>query len=646
MSISINFSTLTPAELQTQAADTINSVRLIITDLIKPQTERTVANTFEPYNEALILLTNLMGVSNVLENTHPSKELRETAEKVSQDLIALATELSLNPELYQAINAVDVATEDSATQWLKTKVIKDFQRSGVDRDLETRAKVQQLQEELTKLQQTFERNIREDNRTITIKPEELAGLPEDYLRNHPVNDQGLVTITTDYSDYRPFMTYAESTERRQELFLQFNNRAFPANSEILTEILKVAQTLATTLGFATYADYVLANKMANEPQQVQTFIDNLKPAAWQRSQADYQLLLQQKKLTEPTASTVYQYEASYYLEKLKTATCNLDSQALRNYFPYAQVRDGLFRLVEQSFKINITAKTTDSLWHPEVEYYEVEENNQLIGSFYLDMHPRADKYNHAAQFHLQSGIKDRQVSIPVLVCNFPGGKDVAPADSLLTHDEVETFFHEFGHLLHTLFGGQQRWLEQSGTSTEWDFVEVPSQFWEELAWTEEAIKSFAQHHATGATIPDDLLKNLLASKDIDKGAWLLRQLRFAQLSLTIFQDDAQTIDSLALSKSIEAQFSQYPIEPAEHFVVSFGHLANYTAAYYTYLWSLAIVHDFIINGTNNNLINPTSLQKYRQTVLNPGGSKPARELINDFLGRDYNLEAFKKWLLQ
>jgi thimet oligopeptidase len=196
-----------------------------------------------------------------------------------------------------------------------------------------------------------------------------------------------------------------------------------------------------------------------------------------------------------------------------------------------------------------------------------------------------------------------------------------------------------------LFGGQQRWLENSGTSTEWDFVEVPSQFWEELVWTPAAVKTFARHHETGEGIPDDLLHNLIASKHIDKGAWLLRQLRFTQLSLTLFQEHPETLDPLTLSKSIESQYSLYPAEPEEHFIVNFGHLANYTAAYYTYMWSLAIVHDFIKSGTDNNLMNVETLKIYRQTILNPGGSKPARELISDFLGRDYTLEAFKSWLL-
>jgi thimet oligopeptidase len=586
-----------------------------------------------------------LGVSNVLENTHPDNHIREAAELASQELIALATELSLNQQLYQAIAAVDVSAEDSATQWLKTKLVKEFRRSGVDRDAATRQKIQQLQEELTKLQQTFERNIREDKRSISVTPEELAGLPDDYKRNHPVDDQGRISITTDYNDYRPFMTYADSTDRRRELFLQFNNRAYPANTEVLVKMVQVSQALAELLQFKTYADYVLDNKMAQETKRVQAFIDELKPAAYQRAATDYQLLLQQKRLDDPEASVVYQYEASYYLEKLKTASCQLDSQALRNYFPYAQVRDGLFRLVEQAFDIQITPEQPQSVWHEEVEYYQVRERDQLIGSFYLDMHPRTDKYNHAAQFHLQAGVSQHQLPIPVLVCNFPGGKSLAPADSLMTHDEVETFFHEFGHLLHTLFGGQQRWLENSGTSTEWDFVEVPSQFWEELVWTPAAVKTFARHHETGEGIPDDLLHNLIASKHIDKGAWLLRQLRFTQLSLTLFQEHPETLDPLTLSKSIESQYSLYPAEPEEHFIVNFGHLANYTAAYYTYMWSLAIVHDFIKSGTDNNLMNVETLKIYRQTILNPGGSKPARELISDFLGRDYTLEAFKSWLL-
>jgi thimet oligopeptidase len=640
-----NFASITPNSLGHQTEQTISAIRQLIAQLIESQSARTVANTFEPYNQALILLTNQLGISNILENTHPDKQLRAAAEISSQQLIALATELSLNPDIYQAIRAVDTAAEDLSTKKLQEKMLKDFRSSGVDRDPETRGKIQQLQERLTKIKQEFERNIREDTRSIKIQPEELDGLPEDYIRNHPADDNGLITITTDYSDYRPFMSYAHSVARRKELYFLFYNRAYPANTEVLKNILLTAQELAAILNYTTYAHCVLDTKMAERPEVVQSFIDELKDSARKRAQADYQLLLEQKRLDDPSATVVYQYESAYYLEKLKTAICQLDSQQLRQYFPYQSVRDGLFRLVEQSFGVTISPQTTTDLWHPEVEYYHIREQDQLIGSFYLDMHPRLGKYNHAAQDQLQAGIAGVQLPLPVLICNFPGGKDKAPADSLMTHDEVETFFHEFGHLLHTIFGGQQRWLEQAGTSTEWDFVEVPSQFWEELAWSPEALKTFARHHATGAIIPDDLLNNLIASKNINKGSWTSRQLGLAQTSLSLYLKDPQQLDAHTVSQQIESIFSPYPIEPEEHFVVSFGHLANYTAAYYTYLWSLAIVHDFIRTGTDNNLMNTTALQKYRRTVLAPGGSRPAKQLINDFLGRDYNLEAFKSWLL-
>jgi len=639
----INFSELSGAKLTTVTEDAIKEFRQIVDELITSAKTRTIDNTLVPYNQALILLTNCLHLCSLVENVHTQAELRTTAEQLSQQLMAILTEYSLNPALYQAIKAVAVPPADRTTLWLQENLLKDFQRAGIDQDEVARAQIRALNDQLTEIKQRFDRNIRDDKRMIKIKSELLAGLPADYVRNHPADADGLVTITTDYPDYEPFMLYARDTESRRSLYLAYTNRAFPTNEPVLKELLQTYWQLATKLNFNSSAALVLDNKMVQLPEAVARFIADLKPSAEAQAQAEFSKLLELKQNDISSATDIYQYEKAYYSELYKKRIADFDSQDIRPYLPYQHVRDELLKLAAETFQIEITENLTASHWHADVQCYDILEQGTLIGRFFLDMHPREGKYNHAAQFSLQTGVINEQIPIVALICNFSGGKELQPADSLMRHSEVETFFHEFGHLLHSIFGGQQRWLEQSGTATEWDFVEVPSQFWQELVWDKKILQRISSHHQTAEHLPDALIDKLLAVKDFAKGLATIRQLGFAQLSLTLYQKPPDTFDPLVIHRKIEKEFSLFLIDPEDHWLVSFGHLAHYTAAYYTYLWSLAIVHDFIAGDTLTNL---EALRRYRQTILNPGGSKPAKELIKDFLGRDYTMDAFKQWLVK
>jgi len=256
------------------------------------------------------------------------------------------------------------------------------------------------------------------------------------------------------------------------------------------------------------------------------------------------------------------------------------------------------------------------------------------------MHPRDGKYNHAAQFGVREGVQGVQTPIAALVCNFPGGDGSV---GLMEHSQVETFLHEFGHLLHTIFGGHQPRLSLSGINTERDFVEAPSQMLEEWVWDSDTLKTFAED-SSGKVIPDALIEKMRAARDFGRGLWTRHQMFYAALSLNYYNRPPGEVDLDQMMQDLQAEYSPFPYVQDTHFYTSFGHLDGYSAIYYTYMWSLVIATDMFSEFEKEGLRNPEVAQRYREHVLAPGGSKDAAELVADFLGRPYSFAAFENLL--
>jgi len=270
----------------------------------------------------------------------------------------------------------------------------------------------------------------------------------------------------------------------------------------------------------------------------------------------------------------------------------------------------------------------------------VVDGGKVVARFFLDMHPRPQKYKHAAMFDLCVGVDD---GLPkaALVCNFPRPGPGEPA--LLQHGDVETFFHEFGHLLHHLFGGRQRYLAFSGIATEWDFVEAPSQMYEEWAWDTGVLQRFARHHETGEPIPAELVARMRSAKEYGKGLQVATQMFYAALALELHARDPDGLDTTERMVALKQSLLPFPHEEGTAFQASFGHLNGYSAIYYTYMWSLVIAKD-LFSRFDGNLMDPQVAASYRQTILSAGGSKPASDLCRDFLGREYSTGPFEEWL--
>lgn len=584
-----------------------------------------------------------LGLLGLYESVHPDEGLRNAAEAGRADLSNLASRLGLDKELYDALAPRGTSLEpDPLTRRFVEHTLRDFRRAGVDKDLETRDRIEQLKKELVGLSQTFGRNIRSDTRFVEVEESKLEGLPRDYIEARKKDGAGTFKISTDYPDFVPVMSYAKDTDLRRRLSFEYQNRAYPQNEKVLADILQKRFELVELLGYPSYAAYAAEDKMIRSADAIAGFIEEIFELSSARCEKDYASLLERKRKDDPGAEVLHDYERAYYAELVRAETLGYDSQEIRPYLEYTKVKQGVLDIVSRVFGLELS-RSGEPAWHPAVETYDVYEGGKRLGRFHLDMHPREGKYKHAAMFPIRTGAQSGELPEASLVCNFsdPG---VGRGPALMEHSDVVTFFHEMGHLLHHILGGGQKYVRFGGVSTEWDFVEVPSQLFEEWAYSYETLHLFAAHHETGQKIPEELVDRLRAARSFGRGVAVRQQMFYAALALRYHTIDPRGLDPTAVLEDVQKSYSPFPREQGTHFFANFGHLDGYSALYYTYMWSLVIVRDFFETFRERGLLDAESAIRYRKTVLSAGGSKDAAELVRDFLGRDYSLEAYRHWL--
>jgi thimet oligopeptidase len=623
----------------------IDAAKGLLEQILAAGAPYTVESTLERYNQLAIHLGNAGQKAALLSEVHPDPLFRATAEQCVKEVSSYQTEVSQNPALYAALSGVDVSRCDDVTRRMVAHTLRDFRRAGVDRDAKTRDRVRALSDAMTATGLEFDKNIREDARSVKLDPTQLTGLPDDYVAAHPPGPDGKVTITTDSPDFIPFRAYAEDAAARKALYVAVLNRGYPANDEVLRQLLAQRKDLATALGYEDWADYDTELRMIRTGQAARGFIDKISGAADERAHRDHAELLARKRKDHPGAESVEDWEKWFYAEKVKREKYAFDSQAVRPFFGFAQTLGGLLAITARMYGIEYRPARDAPRWHASVDVYDVIEDGQELGRIYLDLHPRDGKYKHAAQFSIASGIgAGERVQLPegALVCNFP---DPKKGEALMSHEDVVTMFHEFGHLMHHIFAGKQRWALFSGVATEWDFVEAPSQMFEEWAWDPEVLATFAKHKDTKEPIPADLVRRMRRAQEFGKGSDARQQIFYAALSLGLHQErDPASIDFPSYTKEMQARYGLFPFVDGTHFCDNFGHLNGYGASYYTYTWSLVIAKDLLTAFETSGLMDPGTDRKYRDLVLAPGGSKDAAVLVRDFLGRDYDFGAYEAWL--
>ena len=622
--------------LSDRAATGLAKARSLVADL-KAAPPADALATLKAWNDVDQALGSVSSPASLFAEVHPDEAVRERADVAGQEVQKLATELGLDRALFEVFAALDPAGLDADAARFLNKTLRDFRRSGVDRDEPTRERIRAINERLTVLGQEFSKNIRNGVRSIEVTPDRLEGMPQDWLDAHPADERGLVTVTTDYPDVVPLRTFCADAQARRDLTMEFLTVGWPANDALLHELFDLRHELAQLLGYETWADYDAEVKMIKEGGAIPVFIEKIADAALESGVRDREVVLARMRADVPDATAIDSADLAYYANLVSKEQLEVDAQLVRTYLDFTKVRAGLLEVTGRLFGLRYEPAADAVVWDEAVAAYDVyrAEGDEPLGRIYLDLHPREGKYKHAAQFDLVTGVSGRQLPEGVLVCNFSRG--------LMEHDHVVTLFHEFGHLVHHVLAGQQEWFRFSGVATEWDFVEAPSQMLEEWAWDADILQTFATNEA-GEPIPADLVRRMRRADDFGKGYLARTQMFYAALSYWFHTE--RPADLTARTRELQAQYSLFPYIEGTHFTCAFGHLEGYSSAYYTYMWSLVIAKDLFSAFDRSNMFDAEVAGRYRDRVLAPGGSKDAADLVADFLGRPYTFDAYAAWLAE
>jgi thimet oligopeptidase len=642
---------LRPGHIERATTYVLKSADLILSDILSvPDADRTFDNTLVAIDDIYMIIESVWSPGYLMGSTHTNKDIRDEGLASSQTIQKYLTDLSLNEDLYNAVVTFSKSKEAQQLTRYKKKFLEDtlldYQRSGFGLPKEKRVQVKEIFNELADLGLAFSKNISDYQDTLFVSAEEIKGLPENYQKER-LQKNGTYAIDMSYPSYVPFMDYALSDEARKNLKFKYNNRAVDSNLSVLNDIIRNRRELVEVLGYKSYAEYRTEDRMAKNPSNVWEFENDLKSKLRAKGEMDIAEMLKIKSSrTGTNASIINVWEAGFYENLVLKENFNLDPEEVRQYFEFNNVTEGLFTVYQRLFNVRFKKVEDPSVWHEDVLMYEVYDGatKELIGRFYLDMFPRANKYSHAAAFSVTMGKlteKDYQKPTTALVCNFPKPTKFQP--SLLTHDNVETYFHEFGHLVHGVLT-QAPLMSYAGTSVARDFVEAPSQMLENWIWQKESLSLFAKHYETGAVIPDELLDKMIAAKNVNSGTKALQQVYYGVLDFTLHDGynpdgDKSTTDIVT---KLQNEITFYPYQEGTHMEAAFGHLNGYGAAYYGYKWSEVYAQDMFSIFEEKGIMNEEQGMRYRKIILEKGGTEEPLSLVKEFLGRESNSDAFMR----
>lgn len=580
-----------------------------------------------------------LGPLGLLVAVSPSKPIRDAADACDRDYQAFSSRFWQNAALYERVRQVQPADEIYRRYW--HDILDNFEDSGVALAPAQQQRVRELNDELTALTQTFERRIREDRTRLGFTREELAGVPADVLRAARRDARGRYVLGLEQATVFPILENATRSATRERLWRAYLSLGGAANLDTLAALAERRRELAQLFGQASYADFVLRHRMAHSEFEVQAFLSTVKEAVRARELTDLEELRADKArdLNQPLAQTVLsRWDTAFYSERVRRARYTVDQEQFRRHFPPEASLRFVFRVAERLFGITVApAATQQALWHPEARVYTVTDNETkaLLGTLFVDLYPRADKFNHAALWSFRN--------VSMQVGRRPAAALVVNVSRRgLTLDELETLLHEFGHGLHALLS-KTRYAGQGGTNVQLDFVEAPSQMLEDWVYDPKVLGLFLEVCATCEPVPAALLSQARAARDFGKGLQFSRQHLYASYDLAL-HGHAPT-DPLALWTQMEGATPLGHV-PGSMFPAGFEHIAGgYAAGYYSYLWSLVLAEDLRTAFAADRL-SPTVGRRYRETVLENGGQVAPGELLQRFLGRPTDSQAFFKALAQ
>ncbi|HEX5721311.1 MAG TPA: M3 family metallopeptidase [Acidimicrobiia bacterium] len=621
----------------------------LVAGVVDPTTEATYDSVLAPLNEIEDRLVNAYGRTAFMGYVHTEKEVRDAGNAAEERIQKWAVELVFRPDFYRAIKSYSESPEAAGLSGERRRMLefllRDLRKAGHELDDDSRAEVKKLTERLVELGVLFQRNIDEHQDHLVVTRDDLEGMPESYIEGLEAGDtEGTLKVTMAYPDVVPFMENSPRRDLREELSRKFNSRAVEPNRPLLEEAIAARQRIAEIFSQPSWAHHQLEEKMAKNPEAVRSFYASLLPGLSEIGQSEL------GKLTEMLRADGFDgelqgYDFRYYDTQLRRRDYGVDPTEVAAHFPLQQVLDGMLELTGEVFGLRYR-KIDRPSWHPDVFAYAIDDaaTGQEIAHFFMDLFPREGKFSHAAAFPLIPGRRlddgSYQKPLAAIVANFT--KPGTERPSLLQHQEVETFFHEFGHILHQTLTRAEL-TKFSGTSTEGDFVEAPSQIMENWTWQPQVLARFARHYQTGQPIPPELVSQLTAAKNLNIALLTLRQAQFGLLDMWMHDETPQKdLDDIHVRST---QVSLFPVHPDTFYPASFGHLlGGYDAGYYGYLWSEVYGDDMWSRFEKEGVTNPKVGADYRREVLERGGSRDGMEHLRAFLGREPNNEAFLRKL--
>jgi thimet oligopeptidase len=636
-----------PALLEAWVNQRLAEEKVDVDKLVAVTGPRTVENTLRPYDDAQNQLAVAGDNAFLLFSLADAAPLRDKGQALAAKISSALTDLTLNQKVYTALASIPLPANDPAARHYLERSLLEYRLSGVDKDDTTRAKIRSLQDRITDLSLTFNRNVADGTLKITATKAELDGLPDDFIALHKPDANGSYTLTTEQPEVGPVLTFSKSADLRRRMFLAYSQRAYPKNVQVLKDLLTARQDLATILGFTHYADLGTADQMIGSAANVEKLLQQVDDASRPAAAREYSQLLAFAHHQDPALKNISQSDSRFWLEQYRRAHFSFDAQSVRPYFPYQQVQDGILKTASRLFHVSFKPVKDAVVWDHSVQTFDVFDaaqgsDGKLLGRIYLDMHPREGKDKWFSSSPVIPGIRGRQLPEGMLVCNFSGG--IAGDPGLMQYSEVVIFFHEFGHLMHHILGSQGEWSGAGGFSVEGDFIESPSQMLEEMFHDTSILQTFGKHYQTGETISASLIARMNAADAFGRARWLQGQLWYASYSLQVHNMAPAAVDFDALVKQNDKRFSPFvPIE-GDRMYAAFTHLTGYASNYYTYVLDKVIAIDFFAQFDKKSLLDGPTAMRYRREVLDPGASKPAADLVKDFLGRPQQIDALKNWM--
>ncbi|MGB1800140.1 MAG: oligopeptidase A [Gammaproteobacteria bacterium] len=607
------------------------------------------------------LLGRAWSPASHLHSVADNDELREAYNACLPKLSDYSTEMGQNEKLFHAYESIANSKEFDSLSAAQQKIIKnalrDFRLSGIDLDEDAKARYKVIQQKLSKLQTKFEENLLDAThdwkKHITDKAQ-LAGLPESALalaeQTAKNDDKEGWLFTLDFPSYMPIMQYADDGNLRKEFYQAYVTRASDQgtnkdwdNSEVMLEILKYRTEKAKLLGFESYAHYSLATKMAESPKEVLDFLNDLASRTKKFAEKEFEELKQFAK-EEANINELNAWDVGYYAEKLRQKKFDISQETLRPYFPVNQVLDGLFAITTKLYGVTFKQREGVEVWHKDVMFFDIlEQDGSIRGSFYLDLYARQHKRGGAwmdeclVRKKSASSIQD---PVAYLTCNFT--PPIGDKQALLTHDEVTTLFHEFGHGLHHMMTR----VEYSGVSgingVPWDAVELPSQFMENWCWEKEALDLFAKHVDSGEELDDELFGKMTRARTFQAGMQMVRQLEFSLFDFRLHLEFAanESLNIQDLLNEVRSQVAVVNAPDFNRFQHGFSHIfaGGYAAGYYSYKWAEVLSADAFSKFEEKGIFDKNTGSEFLHSILEQGGSREPMDLFVEFRGRKPSIE--------